>query len=363
MPFSALVIGDQHFQMSNLSEVHIFVKRLLELVALQKPSIIICLGDLLHTHERLHTIALNTALDFIDELRKISPTYVIVGNHDLVNNQQFLSTNHWLNPMKEWENTFIVDTPLIQTIDDITILLTPYVYPGRFIESLDTLKEDFKNVDIIFAHQEFAGCKMGAIVSIDGDRWPVDYPHIISGHIHSKQRPQPNVYYPGSSMQHAFGESEKNIIAYVTSPKFIPLQKDSENPFEFSAFTSHDTYSLQEIDLHLPRKKIVYMNVDDINQYKLPDTEDKIKLTVSGSYEEFKALKKTTKYKDMTDKGLKIVFKPKKIEVENKDNTQSTDFNDILLSIVNNEKNPYLIQAYEKVLNNKDVNENEIMFI
>ena len=68
---------------------------------------------------------------------------------------------------------------------------------------------------IIFSHQEFSGCKMGAIISIEGDKWSLDYPHIVSGHIHSRQIPQKNIYYPGAAMQHAFGESEKNIIAFL----------------------------------------------------------------------------------------------------------------------------------------------------
>ncbi len=36
------------------------------------------------------------------------------------------------------------------------------------------------------------------------------FPLVISGHIHSEQRPQKNIFYPGSVIQHAFGESEDN---------------------------------------------------------------------------------------------------------------------------------------------------------
>ncbi len=67
-----------------------------------------------------------------------------------------------------------------------------------------------ENVNCIFAHQEFYGCKMGAIESIEGDKWDHSFPLVISGHIHSEQRPQKNIFYPGSVIQHAFGESEDN---------------------------------------------------------------------------------------------------------------------------------------------------------
>ena len=121
---------------------------------------------------------------------------------------------------------------------------------------------------------------MGAIVSVEGDKWPENYPEIVSGHIHSRQQIQKNIYYCGSSMQHAFGESEKNIIPIFTW--------DEENKKK---------YNLLEIDLELPRKKIIYTDVENVEDYKLTNTKDKIKISVSGQYEEFKAFKKTKELK------------------------------------------------------------------
>ena len=56
------------------------------------------------------------------------------------------------------------------------------------------------------------------------------------------------------------------------------------------------------------------MDVEDIDDFIAPETEDKIKVTVSGVYDQFKAFKKTKKYKEILDKGVKVVFKPKRIE-------------------------------------------------
>ena len=125
---------------------------------------------------------------------------------------------------------------------------------------------------------------MGAIISEEGDVWPESYPQVISGHIHSNQRPQDNVYYPGAAMQHAFGESDRNIIPCL---RFVGGEID-----------------INEVDLGLPRKKIVYVNMDSVDEYKHEEqqkTDDKIKLTLSGSLEEFKAFKKTKKYKKMVE--------------------------------------------------------------
>jgi len=356
MPATILCIGDPHIQVNNIPEVDLFIERLINLATEKQPDLIVILGDVLHTHERLHTTALNKAYEMIDNMRLISKTYVLVGNHDMCNNQQFLTENHWLSGMKEWENTIIVDKVMTETIDGEKFVFCPYVSPGRFEEALNTMDGDWKDASCIFAHQEFAGCKMGAIISVEGDKWSLEYPHVVSGHIHSRQIPQENVYYTGSAMQHAFGESEKNIIAYLTV-------QDRE-------------YERTEVDLQLPRKKIIYMDVEDLDDYQISDTEDKIKVTLTGNYDQFKALKKTKKYKNMLDQGVKVVFKPKKLkkkkhidedgqEVESVDEVQSseTDFKTILNSIVNEKRNPYLVQAYELIVNGKEMGIDDVIFL
>ena len=195
-----LFIGDPHVQISNIPEVELFMEKMIFLANEKEPDLIIIGGDILHTHERLHTLAMNKAYELVNNMRIISKTYVLVGNHDMCNNQQYLSNNHWLNGMKEWDNTVIVDKVISETIKGEKFIFCPYVPPGRFEEALNTLEGDWLNASCIFAHQEFFGCKMGAITSIEGDKWPEDFPNVISGHIHSRQRPQKNIYYPGSEV-------------------------------------------------------------------------------------------------------------------------------------------------------------------
>jgi len=299
MTLSVLAIGDPHFKIENIPEVELFIDRIEKLAKEKKPDLIICLGDLLHTHERIHTTPLNKAYEFIERMRKITLTYVIVGNHDYIQNQQYLTENHWMNGMKEWDDVVIVDKVISYISNGINLVFCPYVPPGRFEEALNTIQQDWKDADCIFAHQEFYGCKMGAIISVDGDKWDLQNPFVVSGHIHSKQTPQPNIYYTGSAMQHAFGESEKNIIAYIE--------------FNVEEKTRNITHSIQEVDLQLPRKKIIYMNMDNIDKYTPPqESKDDVKITLSGNYDEFKAFKKTEKYKQLTCEGTKVVFKVKK---------------------------------------------------
>lgn len=564
MPTTVLFIGDPHFQVNNMPEVELFMEKIINLATEKQPDRIVIAGDILHTHERLHTLALNKAYELVDNMRLIAKTYVLVGNHDYClgkdvpvllwdssvkmsqeikvgdiligddglprnvinthtgisqlyrvqqldgddyivtenhtlslkcgfhksifwntpkkcwvikwldklsctlksklfainyrdpncysryisrtieeareaaenfmdaiqdidivditvkkylqvpknvrkrlygyklemfkepyksrtsinvsaieqgeyygfaidgnhrfllgdftvthncNNQQFLTDNHWMNGMKEWNNTIVVDNVISETINEEKFVFVPYVPPGRFEEALNTLRGKWQDASCIFAHQEFAGCKMGAIISVEGDKWSLENPYVVSGHIHSRQVPQKNIYYSGSAMQHAFGESEKNIIAYLT--------------------ISGINYECEEIDLKLPRKKIVYMDVEDIDNYEVPKTEDTIKVTVSGNYDEFKALKKTKKYKNLLEQGVKVVFKAKKLnktkkeinkegeEVDIVDEVQSsgTDFKAILGSIITDQKNPYLLKAYELIVNGKEMGLDDVIFL
>lgn len=353
MTVKILCIGDPHFKQSNIPEVELFIERMTNLAIETEPDLIVILGDLLDEHERIHTIPLNKAYEFVNKMRAITKTYVLVGNHDMINHLQFLTENHWMNGMKEWMDVTIVDKTLTEIIKGEKLVFLPYVAPGRFIEALNTLEEGWKDASIIFPHQEFFGCKMGAIVSEEGDKWDLDYPNIVSGHIHLNQTPQENVYYPGSSMQHAFGESEKNIIA------FLKL-KDKE-------------YELEEIDLKLPRKKIVYMDVDTADDYTIPEkSEDKIKVSISGVYEEFKTFKKTKKYKELINKGIKVVFKPKRSEQKMKneslskiiDGTKtSSNFKEIITDIIASNKDPYLFEVFEFIINDNVIGSDDIIFL
>jgi DNA repair exonuclease SbcCD nuclease subunit len=350
-----LAVGDQHFKIDNIPLINKFIKRTIDIINDKKPDFVVLLGDLLHTHERIHTLPLNKAYEFIDSVRKLCKTYILVGNHDHINGTQFLTTNHWLNGLKEWDNVIVVDNVLEDHINEEKFIFMPYVQPSRFEEALNTLQDDWKDSICIFAHQEFYNCKMGGILSVEGDKWPLDYPNVISGHIHECQKLQENIYYTGSSLEMSYGQNKENIVAYIE-------------------FDDEKNYKLEEIGLKLPRKKIEYFDIENIDDFKvIGKTEDEIKLSLNGNYEEFKSFKKTKRYKELVKEGIKVVFKPKKknIKIKNEklskiinDNTEDlANFSKIISEIILDQKDPYLSEVYELIVNNNTLKKEDILFL
>lgn len=323
-----LAIGDIHIKVTNLHIIPSFIDQTINFITQFNPDCVILLGDILDTHETILTPCLKHAEDLFNKIRDICNLYVIVGNHDMINNQIFLTPNHWMNSFKEWRNVTIVDkvTPII--VHDELFICVPYVFPGRFIEALNTL-DHWQDANTIFCHQEFYGVKMGAIVSTEGDKWNDDWPLIVSGHVHERQILQHNIVYTGSAMQHSFGSHDNQSLIMLD-------------------YTHDDTVDLYLYDLNLPTKKIISMQFDSsllTNLKKINKKENQeLKITLTGGHSsEFQVFKKSKEYKNLTKQGIKIVHKPEcthfdnEVEHENSDETFETILLDLIMKTDNKE--------------------------
>jgi len=293
-----LVIGDPHFKVSNFKETEDMCKAILIKAKELLPDIIVVLGDVLDRHETIHVSPLTRSINFLDKLRNISPLYVLIGNHDLKNNRQFLSDEHPFTALKYWDNTTIVDTIKSITFKDKLFVFVPYVAPGRFEEVLNKM-DNWKEATCIFAHQEFKGCQMGPIISVEGDKWELEYPFIISGHIHDYQEPQYNILYTGTPIQHAFGDRTDKTISFM----------------KFNGGREHERISLM-----LRSKKIVYLKCSDVDNY-IPDKNCELKIIIKGTSGEIKAIMKHINIDIWKKDGHKIVYKDIPLE-----KSESNDF-------------------------------------
>lgn len=312
-----LFISDIHFKHSNVQETDILIRKLTELTDY---DFAVLAGDILDTHERVDVQLLNRAYHMVDVLRSKTKVFICVGNHDMINNQQFLTTNHWMNGMKKWPNVTVVDT---QPVMYEGFVFLPYVFPGRLHEVLNML-EDWKDATCVFAHQEIRGCKMGPFVSKDGDVWDSDMPLMISGHIHERQRPQSNVYYPGSVITHAYGkqQTEDQGLSIFTFHK-----DDVQEPEE------------ERISLGLKTKKTIYVNVGD--DMKLAENSH-TRVVVSGTIDEILAHKKVNE-----KKHLKIQYN---IIAENQPITNKLSFLEILSNLVDKTNDSLLKHDLNSIL-------------
>lgn len=328
---TAFVIGDPHFKKDNIPDGLAFIEKCVTAAKECKPTFIVVLGDMLDTHEVVRVQPHKLATLFIKELSRIAPTHLIIGNHDLINQTQFLTDNHIFNPLKEWENVHIIDEVKKFTYfdgdDEMEFVMCPYVEPGRFREALDTILEKGDSWDFaecIFAHQEFRGCKMGAIISEVGDEWDDCLPSVISGHIHEEQKVGTNIWYPGSAIQH--GYSMVSVQKYVWHVNFsVPGDDIDAEPFTY-----------KKINLGMKRKVVVNVEASEIDNFDYDSMKnDQVKLKIKGTIEEFKKLRRSEVYKKLKSNGVKFAYIP--ISTDVKDNRETTmTYLDVLSKLVKN---------------------------
>jgi hypothetical protein len=294
------VVGDIHFRSKHVLEAEEFSRKCLEKIRDSFPSAIILLGDVLDTHEVARNVPFKMACAFIEECSKIAPTFVLVGNHDYINNSQYLTDNHFFVPLKKWPNVFIIDKPMKYNIAGVEFMLCPYVPNGRFIESIVGVYGRRWNdgVHVVFAHQEIQGVNLranGEERSTDGDKYGAGYPPLISGHIHTPQRIGKNVYYPGSAMQISSDEDPDKKVWIVN------VDSEFENGID-----------IDEISLELKGIKTVRYNVNEIAQTFDASLVDRyyLRVKLDGTQEQFKVFRKTKFYDDLCAKGVRIAFEP-----------------------------------------------------
>ena len=275
-----LVIGDMHVKANNEIESTLMFDKIYEILLREKPLYVVCLGDTLDTHEHINMGPLKRAINFFHKISQLTThLFILVGNHDRPNNMAFLTEDSPFIALKVWPNVTVVDKVI--TKDKLDFV--PYVPVGRFMEALETeniTSETISNYKLVFAHQEFRGCKMGAIESIHGDEWNPSFPLCISGHIHDYQIIQQNMIYPGTPIQLGYGSAPSKGVMMVT----------------VSSGNEEITYDF--IDLGLPKKMIVHITPDELANYKLPENCF-VKLVCKGDTKVIREIAKRDSVKEM----------------------------------------------------------------
>lgn len=341
-----LVIADTHFKHNNEIETNLMCDKIYQVVLEQKPEIIVMLGDQLDTHNIIHMEPLNRALSFMLKLSQLCyMLYVLVGNHDRKSNTDFLSNISPFESCKLWPNTKIITNVNILEYKDFKFVFLPYVPNGRFMEALATeniTAENITEYNIIFAHQEFKGCKMGAIVSSHGDEYPADFPLCISGHIHDFQILQGNIMYPGTPIQLGYGTSPSKGVLMLNIEN-----RDGNITNNPNHFISNNAYiSYEFFDLKLPKKLIVNLTPEELSTYILPENCF-VRLNCKGDSKAIKEITKLDSVKEMLkNPRVKLSIKEDRSKIQINGNTinvntktETIPFQKRLIEMVNTQNN------------------------
>jgi DNA repair exonuclease SbcCD nuclease subunit len=285
-----LVNGDPHFKVNNALQTAEFTEKYVALAQRLKPDAIINLGDSLDKHRDVDIEPLTQVTECLRRLNRVAPLYILIGNHDRINNSDFLTGKHPFSALSEWPNTTVVDVTKTATIKGLHFVFVPYVPPGRFQEALSTITLP-NPVRAYFAHQEFKGAKMGAIRSVVGDPWPLSEPLVVSGHIHDYDRLQGNLIYTGTPMQHAFGDTDDKTVSLFT------FNVDEPGHWQEERF-----------DLHLRKLKLFNLSCEEVKTFTPPENT-RCKIVIRGTPAEVKACMKLDHVKQLHTNGVKIVYK------------------------------------------------------
>lgn len=217
-----LLIGDLHFKYSDKSNHKDTDELTIQLINIAKSisnlDKIVVLGDTLDAHERIHISQMTRAIKLLEQLVEIAPLVILIGNHDRVNPEEFLTDQSPFYALKKWPNTIVADTVQYEEIKGKRLLYVPYVSPGRFVEAIETKLQssEWKTCNVIFGHQDFKGATDNDGFELpNGDDWYSQWPRVYSGHIHKSHRLDNGVVYVGTPYQTRHGECANKHVMLI----------------------------------------------------------------------------------------------------------------------------------------------------
>lgn len=291
-----LLIGDVHYKRENTSQTSDFENQVYSLIP--QVDLIIFLGDILDNHGMISIQILARFCSFIDNIK--IPIVILVGNHDMTSNRVCCdSLENWMSlpgfGFTSPHITVVYQPTKINIGNGKKFLAMPYLYPDDWSKIMDAV--NLEDVGFVVAHQEFRGCKMGAIESVSGSVYDLSIP-CFSGHIHETQRVG-QVLYTGSAFPHSW-----------SSPQCFLWILDS------------DTMNLEQIKSVVKTKPEYSIKFSDQLMESLPDVENvesRLIIHVKND-DEVKRCIYSRPFAEYLSKNslLSVVFKfPNEVDVDN----------------------------------------------
>jgi DNA repair exonuclease SbcCD nuclease subunit len=324
-----VAIGDLHFKKDTPAMTDLVISKITEQIVKIRPDIVVLLGDILDTMEKIDMKTQNKAVKFIKHMASLKSNadefinvVVVIGNHERPDSTNFLTEDSSFYALKGFPNIHIADRVLSMNWETVGVkekmrfVFVPYVAPGEFHRALDTLEDKVMDPKCtpytIFCHQEFRGVQIGRYKSKEGDEWPLENPLIISGHIHTRQQVQPNIFYPGTPYQISFHDNTDKV-------------------FVIAEYAVGKSPNVNIVPLDIRRKRIITLTPAEVDSFVPPPNCD-VQVDIVGSNAEIKALNATGLIPKMRSRGVSVSLSTK--SDKNPLNPENKPFRELLMDMI-----------------------------
>ena len=228
-------------------------------------DIIVHLGDLFDNRNIIPINLLNYGMDIVEEISKIAPLHIIIGNHDIWSKSA--SEINSVRPFRWIPNVHIYDKTSVLEYNGLKILMMPYLESR--LEQIKTINEN-KDCDYLFCHSDLNGCKMhlSSVAHKNSDKIDIEdfrpFKKVRSGHIHLVQT--------------------NNNFTFVGSIFQMDRNDYSDQKGIFVIDTDTDTEKFIKNTISPVFKKIRVANEEDIDKLEsLKDSKDYIDIAISNN--------------------------------------------------------------------------------
>lgn len=319
-----VAISDIHFNLNNL-EVASEALRAAISKAEQLEVPLVIAGDLNDTKAIIRAEVANRLIEILDD--KCCPTYLLVGNHDLINEK---GLDHGLNYLNDI--VYVIDKPqmIIQSFEPkFDVWFIPYQSDS---EKLKVHLMGVPEGSLLVMHQGFLGAAMGEYIQ---DRSSIDPNEVkdftvITGHYHKHQT--------------------IGTVTYIGSPYTTSFAEANDGPKGF--LVVYDDHSFEHVPTNLRKHISIGTTFEELGQIQPISGQDFLRLKVSGTKEQLDSINKDALYKQLGSPAVfkfdKIYSEIPKLEQEDKKLPVADLFDRLIDNVAQNEAG-YLKQLWREV--------------
>jgi DNA repair exonuclease SbcCD nuclease subunit len=262
----AVLISDIHFNLTNL-EVASQALRAAQLHAARLDVPLIIAGDLLDNKAIIRAEVANRVIEILED--RECTIYIIVGNHDLINEK---GSDHALQFLRFFCGE-IIEFPVWDDI--IGAHLVPYM---NDLEALQLyLTENVEPGETLIMHQGVQTADMGHYV-LDRTSLPLHTfsgLRVVSGHYHKAQD---------------LPTGDGGLFSYIGSPYTVSFSEAKDGPKGYRVL--YDDNSLELVPLNLRRHVIIEMEVSDLTTKITTRAQDLLWIKLKGLSSELSGVTK-----------------------------------------------------------------------